>query len=106
MPSKDESLLAMFIYVSSFFTVFIGPLIIWLIKRDESLFVDYYGKEYFNFLISYTVYSIVSAILMIVFIGFITIWVVGILAFIFTIIAAVKAYNGEMYQIPLVFRLI
>jgi uncharacterized Tic20 family protein len=43
---------------------------------------------------------------MIVLIGFITIWVVGLLAFIFTIIAAVKAYKGEAYQIPLVFRLI
>ena len=106
MPTKEERLLAMLIYVSSFFTVFIGPLIIWLLKKDDSSFVDYYGREYFNFLISYTIYSIVSTILMIVLIGFITIWVVGILAFIFTIIAAVKAYNGEMYQIPLVFRLI
>lgn len=106
MPTKDERLLAMLIYLSSFFTVFVGPLIIWLIKREDSSYVDYYGKEYFNFLISYTVYTIVSTLLMIVLIGFLTIWVVGILAFIFTIIAAVKAYNGEVYRIPLVFRLI
>ncbi|WP_428908393.1 DUF4870 domain-containing protein [Niallia sp. Krafla_26] len=106
MPSKDERLLAMLIYVSSFFTVFIGPLIIWLIKREDSLFVDYHGKEYFNFLISYSVYSIASTILMILLIGFLTIWIVGILAFIFTIVAAIKSYNGEMYRIPLVFRLI
>jgi uncharacterized protein len=106
MPSQDERLFALLIYVSSFFTVFIGPLIIWLIKRDDSPFVDYHGKEYFNFIISYTVYSIASAILMIVLIGFLTIWIVGLLAFIFTIVAAVKAYKGEVYRIPLVFRLI
>ncbi|WP_338469527.1 DUF4870 domain-containing protein [Niallia sp. XMNu-256] len=106
MPSKDERLLAMLIYVSSFFTVFIGPLIIWLLKKDDSAFVDYYGKEYLNFLISYTVYSIISTVLMVVLVGFLTIWLVGILGIIFTIIAAVKAYQGEMYRIPLVFRLI
>jgi len=106
MPSQDERLFAMLIYVSSFFTTFIGPLIIWLLKRDESPFIDFHGKEYFNFVISYGIYTIASSILMIVLIGFITIWIVGLLAFIFTIIAAVKAYNGEVYQVPLVFRLI
>ncbi len=106
MPSNDERLLAMLIYVSSFFTAFLGPLIIWLIKKEDSPFVDYHGKEYFNFLISYSVYSLVSTLLMIVLIGFLTIWVVGILGFIFTIIAAVKSYKGEAYRIPLVFRLI
>src|SRR3954449_1347312 len=106
MPSKDERVLATLLYVSSFFTVFIGPLIIWLLKKDESSFIDSHGKEYFNFLISYTVYSIVSVILMIVLIGLLTIWLVGIYAFVFTIIAAVKAYDGKEYRIPLVFRLI
>ena len=32
------------------FTVFIGPLIIWFIKKDDSAFIDYHGREYFNFL--------------------------------------------------------
>lgn len=106
MPTKDDRLLATMIYVSSFFTTFLGPLIIWLIKKDESSFVDYHGKEYLNFLISYSIYSLVSVVLMLVLIGLLTIWLVGILAFIFTIIAAVKAYQGEEYRIPLVFRLI
>jgi len=106
MASKDERVLATVLYVSSFFTVFIGPLIIWLLKKDESAFIDYHGKEYLNFLISYSVYSLVSIILMVVLIGLLTIWLVGIYAFVFTIIAAVKAYDGKEYRIPLVFRLI
>ncbi|KQL53789.1 hypothetical protein AN964_09940 [Heyndrickxia shackletonii] len=104
MPSKDERLLATLIYVSSFFTVFIGPLIIWLLKKDESSFVDYHGKEYFNFLISYFIYSLISGILIIILIGGILLGIIGILVFIFTILAAVKAYEGERYQIPLVIR--
>ena len=106
MPSKDERVMAALLYVSSFFTVFIGPLIIWLLKKDESSFIDYHGKEYFNFLISYSIYSFVSIILMIVLIGILTIWLVGIYAFVFTIMAAIKAYDGKEYRIPLVFRLI
>ncbi|WP_370296809.1 DUF4870 domain-containing protein [Rossellomorea marisflavi] len=106
MPTSDEKLMAMLIYVSSLFTYFIGPLIIWLLKRDESEFVDYHGKEYLNFVISYSIYLLVSSILTIVLIGFILAPVVTILSFIFTIIAAVKSYGGETYQIPLVIRFI
>lgn len=104
--TNDERMLAAAIYIVSFFTAFVGPLVIWLLKKDESPYIDYHGKEYFNFLISYGVYSIVSMLLMIVVIGFVTIWIVGILAFVFTIIAAIRAYEGKEYRIPLVFRLI
>ncbi len=104
--SSDERLLAMLIYVTSFFTTIIGPIIIWLIKREESAFIDFHGKEYLNFVISYFVYGIVATISMVILIGFLLAPLVGIAAFVFTIIAAVKAYNGEMYRIPLIFRLI
>ncbi|WP_318508854.1 DUF4870 domain-containing protein [Bacillus sp. T3] len=106
MPTNEERTWAAVIYGISFFTVFIGPVVIWLIKRNESEFIDYHGKEYLNFLISYTVYSIVSMVLMLVLVGFILVWLVGVLAFIFTIVAAIKAYEGEDYRIPFVFRLI
>ncbi|MBY0124526.1 DUF4870 domain-containing protein [Bacillus sp. S/N-304-OC-R1] len=106
MPSQDERLLATAIYVTSFFTTIVGPLIIWLLKRNESSFIDEHGKEYFNFVISYGVYVLISGILTIVLIGFVTMWIAGILAFIFTIVAAVKAYEGKEYKIPLVFRII
>ncbi|MGG4549965.1 DUF4870 domain-containing protein [Rossellomorea marisflavi] len=98
--------MAMLIYLTSFFTTFIGPLIIWLMKREDSEFVDFHGKEYLNFLISYTIYSIVASLLMLILIGFVLLPVVGILAFVFTIIAAVKSYGGETYRIPTVIRFI
>ncbi|MGO4888211.1 DUF4870 domain-containing protein [Anaerobacillus sp. MEB173] len=103
---KDERIIAMLIYLISFFTAFIGPLVIWLLKKEESEFVDYHGKEYLNFFISYTVYSIISAILIILLIGFILLWVVGIAALIFTILAAIKAYEGQEYRIPFIFRIL
>lgn len=104
--SSNDRMLAMAIYVTSFFTTLIGPLLIWLLKKEESPFIDFHGKEYLNFIISYSVYSIVASILMLVLIGFILLPIIGLMAFIFTIIAAVKAYNGEIYHFPLVFRII
>ncbi|WP_163536978.1 DUF4870 domain-containing protein [Gracilibacillus sp. YIM 98692] len=106
MAEKDERLFAMLMYLLSFFFPVLAPLIIWLMKREESELIDYHGKEYFNFFISFTIYSIVSGILILVLIGIILLPIVGILAFIFTIIALVKAYNGEHYRIPLVIRFI
>ncbi|WP_208590626.1 DUF4870 domain-containing protein [Gracilibacillus suaedae] len=106
MTNSDERLFGMLIYLLSFFTAIIGPLIIWMIKRDESAFIDFHGKEYFNFFISFTIYSIVSGILVLLLIGFVLLPIVGVLAFIFTLIALFKAFNGEEYRIPLVIRFI
>jgi|SRR5699024_348324 len=105
-PSQDDRTMGMFIYLISFFTAIIGPLIIWIIKKDDSEFVDFHGKEYFNFFISYTVYIFIGSLLMIILIGFIIVPILAIMYFVFTLIALFKAYNGEHYRIPLIFRFI
>lgn len=106
MVSNDERLMAAGIYVLSIFFPVLAPLIIWLIKKDESSFIDYHGREYFNFLISYTVYFIISGILSVILIGFVIMGVLGVMVLVFTIIAAIKAYEGSEYQFPLIFRII
>ncbi|KGX85112.1 DUF4870 domain-containing protein [Pontibacillus litoralis] len=106
MPSSDERMLAMLIYVVSLFTAIIGPLIIWILKKDDSEFIDYHGKEYFNFFLSYAIYGVISSILVIVLIGFVFLFIIWIVGIIFTIMAAVKAYNGEKYKIPTVIHFI
>ncbi|WP_407272968.1 DUF4870 domain-containing protein [Radiobacillus sp. PE A8.2] len=106
MPSNDEKLFAMLIYLLNLPFPIIGPLIIWLIKREESSFVDYHGKECCNLIISYTIYTAVASISILLLIGFVLLPLVGLLLFIFNIIAAVKAYGGEKYRIPLVIHFI
>ncbi|MGJ7909554.1 DUF4870 domain-containing protein [Neobacillus sp. LXY-1] len=106
MVSNDEKMLAAVLYVVSFFAPVVGPLIIWLLKRDQSSFIDYHGKEYFNFLISYTVYLTISGILTIILIGFVGLAIFSVMLFVFTIVAAVKAYEGSEYRFPLIFRII
>jgi uncharacterized protein len=106
MPKNEERILAAAIYVISFFAPVLGPLVIWLLKREESSFIDYHGKEYFNFMISYFVYTAISGILTLILIGFIGLWLIGILVVVFTIVAAIKAYEGAEYRIPWIFRFI
>lgn len=104
--TSDDRLYAMLIYVLSLPFTVLGPLIIWLLKREESQFVDYHGKQYFNFIISYFIYTVAASILIVVLIGIILLPVVGVMFLVFTIIAAVKSYNGEWYKFPLVIQFI
>ncbi len=84
----------------------IGPLVIWLMKKDTMPFVDDQGKEALNFNITIAIAAVVSGILTLVLIGFIMMIVVGIAWLVLTIIAAMKANAGEMYRYPFTLRLI
>lgn len=103
-PDADARLMATLIYVLSFFTSLIAPLIIWLIKREESPFIDRAGKNYLNFLLSYLIWVTVATVAILIIIGIIILPILVLLNFIFTIVAAVKAYNGEDYLPPLSIR--
>jgi uncharacterized Tic20 family protein len=85
----------------------LGPLVVWLIKKDEMPFVDSHGKEAINFQISVTIYTLVSgALVFCAGIGFIGIVAVLIYDLVFTILAAVSAANGKAYRYPLTIRLV
>ena len=84
----------------------IGPLVIWLIKKDESPFVDDQGKESINFQISMTLYGVVAAVLILVVIGIFLLIGIGILDIVLVIVAAVKANAGEKFRYPLTIRFI
>lgn len=106
MPvSREERIFAALIFGLSFFTTFIGPLIVWLLKKDESTYVDYYGKLYFNFTITYFIFGLVAGFSAIILIGFILIPIVGVAYLVFTIIGIVKAYEGTYYKIPFIIEI-
>ena len=84
----------------------VAPLIVWQIQKDKSAFVDYHGKESVNFQITMVIAAAVSFLLFLLLVGLILIWIVGAVWFVFTIIAGIKAYNGEYYRYPLTFRFI
>jgi uncharacterized protein len=82
----------------------IGPLVMWLIKREQSPVIDAAGKEAMNFQISCTIYAVISALMIFILIGIPLLFVVGIISVVFAIVAAVKASNGEPYRYPLTIR--
>jgi uncharacterized Tic20 family protein len=84
----------------------LGALFIWLIKRDEDTFVEFNSREALNFQLSMLIYGLVSALLIIVFIGIVLILAVGIFSFVMAIVAGVKSANGELYRYPLSIRMV
>ena len=85
----------------------VGPLVVWLIKRDTMPLVDDQGKEALNFNISIFIYILCCVPLILLFgLGILLMILIGIFQLIFTIVAAVKAYEGEAYRYPLTLRLI
>ncbi len=114
MPTKDECNSAMLAHLLGAIAGIIGPLIIYLTKKDESPFVEDQGKEAMNFhitlIIAYVVSSILWTILAIVTCGiggFIplpaAVWIWQI---VLGIIASTKASKGEYYRYPATMRLV
>jgi len=79
----------------------IGPLVVWLIKKDEHPFIEQQGKAALNFQISMAIYGIVAALLIFIFIGFLLLIALAIFDLIFVIMASIKAGKGETQKYPL-----
>ena len=86
--------------------IIVGPLIVWLIKKDKYPYVDRQGKEALNFNISFLVYHIAAALLLFVLVGFVLLPLVSLAWLVLLIVAAVKTNSGEQYRYPFIFRLI
>lgn len=78
----------------------IGPLIVWIIKRETSNFIDYHGKASLNFQITTTIYGLIAALLLFVLIGFVLLPILLLLNIIYTVVAGLEAKQGRTYQYP------
>ncbi len=108
--SKDARTFGMLCHLIAFagfvfpFGNLIGPLVIWLLKKDEHAFVDDQGKESLNFQISMSIYAIISAILIVVVLGIFLLIAIVIFEVVMIIIASIKANEGLVYRYPLTIR--
>ncbi|MFZ1731255.1 MAG: DUF4870 domain-containing protein [Bacteroidota bacterium] len=111
--------IAVFLAIVIPFGHVVGPLVIWLVKKDQYPLVDDQGKESLNFQLTMTIFSIILLIVIIVglldfvagdFAGGIphtllysglAFFGLGITNFVFIIIAAVRSYSGEAYRYPI-----
>jgi uncharacterized protein len=105
-PSKEARTMAMLAHLLGILTGFLGPLIIWLIKKDDDPFIDDQGKEALNFQITIAIAMFISGLLMFLCVGFFTAAAVAIADLILCIMAGIKANDGVAYRYPLTLRLI
>ena len=123
-PSAEERQWAMFAHLSALLGAlltgvwgggwgcFIGPLVIWLVKKDTMPFVNDQGKEALNFNITVAIAFVVLFLLSVMTFGIgliiaIPLWIIiGIGWLVCTIIAAIKANEGVLYRYPFTLRLI
>ena len=112
LPTRDECNLAVLCQLLQFagliipFGSLLAPLILWLVKRSESAFLDEIGKEVINFEISLFIYSLICGLLIFVIIGFFMLAVLGIWALVLIIIATMKASEGRVYRYPWIIHFI
>jgi uncharacterized Tic20 family protein len=112
-PTPDERQWALLAHLSGLIAsflggmAFLGPLVVWLIKKDQSPFVGDQAKEALNFQIAVTIALVVSmAIGAMTCVGFILVPIVGIGSLVYAIIAAMEANKGAAYRYPYTIRLI
>ncbi|MDP3180929.1 MAG: DUF4870 domain-containing protein [Bacteroidota bacterium] len=107
IENKDERMWGMLCHLSALagciipFGNIIGPLIVYSMKKDEFAFVADQGKESLNFQISILIYLAISTVAVLLLIGIFFLIVVGLAALILTVIASVRANDGEYYRYPL-----
>ena len=92
--SNDDRNLAMLAHLLGIVSGFVGALIIWLLKKDQSAFIDEQGKEALNFQITVMIAFVGSWILMFVLIGMLLMPLLLIANLVFCILAAVAVSKG------------
>lgn len=110
--TPDDRTYATFMHLMLVFATFtvlplvVGPLVMWLIRRERSAFVNDHGKEALNFNISVLLYMIIAGALFACGIGVVLMPVVWVFGLVFSVVAAVAANKGEYYRYPACLRLV
>jgi uncharacterized protein len=107
---SDERTWAMGAYLSTIVVHFIGPLIIFFVKKDESPFVRHHAAQSLNMIITSTIYGIALLVLGILagvvthgvgFVLFFLLWLAyGVTMLVYLILATVAANRGQLYRVP------
>ena len=105
-PSNEDRQLAMFCHLGGIIGGFIVPLIIWLVKKDQSRYIDYHGKEALNFQLTMLIAWVVGVVTACFVIGYLIILAAWVLTIVFCIMGAVAANKGEAYRYPFNIRMI
>ena len=110
--AKEQHTWGMLCHAASFagfvipFGNVLGPLLVWLLKREGMPFVEDQGKEAVNFQITMTIVYIIGIILVIILVGLLVLIAAAAVSIILTIIAMINASSGTAYRYPFAIRFI
>ena len=112
-PGKDERAWATFCHVSALagfilpvvpFSNVLGPLVMWLLKKDEYPFVCDQGREAVNFQLSMAIYLAASLLLCLILVGFLLLVALCVIQLIVVVRAALTANEGLAFRYPFCIR--
>lgn len=95
---SDDTTIAALVHIIGLLT-WIGPIIVYLVSDDP--FIKRNAANATNWQVSFALWSVLSVILALVFIGFIGLFLLPFLDFAFCVVAAVKASEGESWSYPI-----
>ncbi|MFC7732850.1 DUF4870 domain-containing protein [Actinomadura keratinilytica] len=98
--TADERTWALLGHLGQLLLGFIAPLLVYLIKKDESPFLRHHGAQGLNFALTQAVYLVINIVLMFLLIGFLTFFAQFIAEIVLLIMAAVAGNRGEYYRFP------
>jgi uncharacterized Tic20 family protein len=116
IPDKDARTWAMLCHLSALaqfavpsFGQIVGPLVVWLVKKNDHPFIDEQGKESLNFQISITIYAVVASLLLVATcLGAILVVIPAIgfvvMSVVYCVLGALAANKGQHYRYPLTIR--
>ena len=105
-PGSDDTTMAMLAHLLGLLTSFVGPLVLYLTKKDESPYVRDQAAEALNFQLTVLIAYFVCMILAFVLIGFLLMFLLWIGSIIVAVIAAVAADRGENHRYPMTIRFV
>ncbi|HXB94610.1 MAG TPA: DUF4870 domain-containing protein [Puia sp.] len=107
-PTNDERIMGILSHILAIVQGIgiLGPLVIWLMKRHESAFVEANARESLNFQLTIIIGWIISGILSVVGIGLILFGVLLVLNVVLVIVATVKTSENKIYRYPFSLRLV
>ncbi len=105
-PNRDETNLAMLAHLFGIFTGFIGAMVIWLLKKDDSAFVGQEALEALNFQITLMLGYVIAGVLAFLLIGLVLFPILFILNLVFCLLGALNASKGKAYRYPFALRLL
>jgi uncharacterized protein len=104
--SSEDTTWALLAHLSVLVLGFVGPLVVYLVKKDSSPFVKEHAAEALNWAITLTIATVVSVVLIVVLIGILLLMAIGVAALVFAVLAAIAANNGQSYRYPMTLRLV